>query len=114
MHPFEKILEGLILGFCNSNKTLEPKLGMNSIQFRMARAVLRESVVGVAQKARVNPANLRRLELGRPVTDRIRSRVQAMYEDLGMTFFETDLGKFGITVKPFTLSLIESDNLSAD
>jgi hypothetical protein len=86
---------------------------MNSIQFRMARAVLRESVVRVAQRARVDAQNLRRLELGRPVTDQIRNRVQAMYEDLGMIFFETDLGDFGITVKPFTLSLAESDSLSS-
>jgi hypothetical protein len=79
----------------------------------MARAVLRESVIRAAGRARVDPETLRRLELGRTVTDQIRNRVQAMYEELGMTFFETDLGEFGITVKPFTLSFVDSGSLSA-
>jgi hypothetical protein len=87
---------------------------MNLIQFRMARAVLRKSVETVARKAKVSAANLRRLELGQPASDQIVNRVRAMYEHLGMTFHENELGEFSVSVKPFTLSLVEEDSLGPE
>ena len=87
---------------------------MNLIQFRMVCAVLRKSVETVARKAKVSAANLRRLELGQPVSDQIANRVRAMYEDLGMTFHENELGEFSVSVKPFTLSLVEEDSLGPE
>ena len=84
---------------------------MNPIQFRMARAVLRQSVEIVASKAKVSPANLRRLELNQPVSDQIRNRVQAMYEDLGMTFHENEAGDFSGSAKPFNLSFVEDPSM---
>lgn len=80
----------------------------------MARAVLRQSVEAVARKAKVNAANLRSLELGKPVSSQIRDRVQSMYEDLGMTFHENELGEFGVLVKPFTLSVVEDGRLGSN
>ena len=88
-------------------KPIEIELDMNPIQFRMARAVLRQSVEIVASKAKVSPANLRRLELNQPVSDQIRNRVQAMYEDLGMTFHENEAGDFSVSARPFNLSFEE-------
>ena len=87
---------------------------MHSVQFRMARAVLMQSIKTVAHNAQVKAPNLRALELGKPVSRYVKDRVRTMYEELGMTFHENEAGELSVLVKPHTLWVVEDGNIEAD
>ena len=75
----------------------------------MARAALRENVSESARRANVTPESIYKLENGLRVRDADRIAIQQAFEAVGLTFYDNADGDMGVIVKPFTLSVEESD-----